>query len=406
MRYNLRLLSLSTPGELLEELEAINVSPEGIKIMEPKGDFILVKAEGVSPQAANILKQEMLAKGGEVAVSWEHARLEGCSGPVIIMGTRAQYERLLAVLPLQPFDLPALAGELQALLAARNTPPAPLTVKGKRFAWGERTYFMGIINLTPASFSGDGLLKAGKPVESALRQAGRFLGEGAGILDLGGESTRPQATPVSAEEEKRRLLPVVEALAKQSPLPISVDTYKAPVAQAALEAGADIINDVWGLQYDPEMAAVAARFNAPVIVMHNKTAPGYQDLMGEIAGFLRKSIALAEAAGLPWEKVIIDPGIGFGKTREDNLEVIARLDELKSLGVPILLGTSRKSVIGLTLDLPVTERLEGTAATVAVGISKGADIIRVHDVKEMVRVARMTDAIIRATRARTDVRRS
>ena len=395
MGFNLRLLSVTTPGELVGELEAINVSPEGVKIMEPKADFILVKVEGLSPQAANILKQEMLAKGGEVAVSWEHARLEGGSGPAIIMGTRAQYERLLAVLPRQPFDLPALAEELRVLFAARNTPPAPLTIKGKRFVWGERTYIMGIINLTPDSFSGDGLLRAGKTVESALRQAERFLEEGADILDLGGESTRPRATAVSAEEEKRRLFPVVEALAKHSPLPISVDTYKAPVAQAALEAGADLINDVWGLQFDPEMAAVVARFQAPVIVMHNKTAPGYQDLMGEIAGFLRQSINLATAAGLPREKVIIDPGIGFGKTSEDNLQVIARLEELKSLGAPILLGTSRKSVIGLTLGLPVTERLEGTAATVAVGISKGADLIRVHDVKEMARVARMTDALIR-----------
>ncbi|NLZ44608.1 MAG: dihydropteroate synthase [Clostridia bacterium] len=395
MGFNLRLLSVSTPGELADELAAINVSPEGIRIMEPKGDFILVKVEGLSPQAANILKQEMLAKGGEVAVSWEHARLEGGHKPAIIMGTRAQYERLLAILPLQPFDLPALAEELRALLDVRITLPAPLTIKGKRFDWGERTYIMGIINLTPDSFSGDGLLKAENPVESALRQAEKFLDEGADILDLGGESTRPQAAPVPVEEEKRRILPVVEALAKHSPLPLSVDTYKASVAQAALEAGADIINDVWGLQFDPEMAAVVARFQAPVIVMHNKTAPGYQDLMGEIAGFLRQSINLAEAAGLPRRKVIIDPGVGFGKTREDNLKVIARLGELKSLGAPILLGTSRKSVIGLTLGLPVTERLEGTAATVAVGISRGADLIRVHDVKEMVRVARMTDALVR-----------
>ena len=395
MGFNLRLLSAATPGELAHELAAINVSPEGIKIMAPKGDFLLVKAEGLSPQAANILKQEMLAKGGEVAVSWEHARLEGGCRPAIIMGTRAQYERLLAILPRQPFGLPALAEELKVLLAACSNPPAPLTIKGKRFVWGERTYIMGIINLTPDSFSGDGLLKGEDPVESALRQADKFLEEGADILDLGAESTRPQATPIPAEEEKRRLLPVVEALAKHSPLPVSVDTYKASVARAALEAGADLINDVWGLQFDPEMAAVAARFQAPVIVMHNKTAPGYQDLMGEIAGFLRQSIDLAEAAGLPREKVIIDPGIGFGKTREDNLQVIARLGELKSLGAPILLGTSRKSVIGLTLGLPVTERLEGTAATVAVGISKGADLTRVHDVKEMVRVARMTDALVR-----------
>lgn len=395
MNLNLRLLSGLTPGELVDELKAINVSPEGVKIMEGKGDFILVKVEGLSPQAANILKQEMLAKGGEVAVSREHARLEGGCGPAIIMGTRVQYERLLAVLPQQPFGLPALAEELTALFAARNSSPAPLTIKGKQFIWGKRTYIMGIINLTPDSFSGDGLQVTGKPVESALRQAERFLEEGADILDLGGESTRPQATPVSEEEEKKRILPVIETLAKNSPLPLSVDTYKAPVAQAALEAGADLVNDIWGLQHDSELAAVVARFQAPVIVMHNKTTPGYRDLMGEIAGFFRKSIARVVAAGLPREKVIVDPGVGFGKTREDNLQIVAALGELKAFGLPVLLGTSRKSVIGLTLDLPVTERLEGTAATVAVGISKGADLIRVHDVKEMLRVARMTDAIIR-----------
>lgn len=287
-------------------------------------------------------------------------------------------------------------GATTEMIELTPPPPPPLTVKGRRFEWGKRTFIMGIINITPDSFSGDGILIKEKPVDSALRQAEKFLEEGADILDIGGESTRPGASPVDEEEEKRRVLPVIEEVAKRSPLPVSVDTYKASVAKAALEAGADIINDIWGLQYDPEMAEVAAGSGAPVIVMHNKESPGYRSLLDEVAGFLRRSIRIAESYGIEKGKIIIDPGIGFGKkTREENLELIDRLAELKALGVPVLLGTSRKSVIGLTLGLPVTERLEGTAATVAVGIARGADIIRVHDVKEMTRVARMTDAIIR-----------
>ncbi len=409
MSFNPRVLSGLNQDELAEEFKKINVSPEGIEIMKEKGEFLLVKVDGLSPQAANILKQEMLAKGGEVAVGWEHARLQGEPGPAIIMGTRAQYRRLLAILPRQPFSLPDLAQELAAVLEAYNRPPASLTVKGREFLWGRRTYIMGIINLTPDSFSQDGLHKEADPVDAALRQAERFMEEGADILDIGGESTRPGTAgnyfstgpapsggeAVSAEEEIKRICPVIKRLAKLSPLPLSVDTYKAAVARAALEAGADMINDIWGLQRDPEMAAVVARFQAPVIVVHNKRGAVYGDLMGEITEFLRQSIRLAEAAGLPREKIIVDPGIGFGKTYENNLEILARFEELRALGRPVLLGTSRKSVIGLTLDLPVTDRLEGTAATVAVGITKGADIIRVHDVKEMARVARMTDAIIR-----------
>jgi len=409
MSFNPRLLSGLNPGELMEEFKKIDVSPEGMAIMKEKGQFVLVKVDRLSPQAANILKQEMLAKGGEVALGKEHARFQGGRGQAIIMGTRAQYRRLLAVLPRQPFGLPALAKELAAVLEAYNSPPVSLTVKGRDFVWGKRTYIMGIINLTPDSFSGDGLKKGDNPVSAALKQAERFLAEGADILDIGGESTRPGTAgnafktgpapsgveAVSEEEEMKRILPVIEELVKISPLPLSVDTYKATVARAALEAGADMVNDIWGLQRDPEMAAVVARFQAPVIVMHNKTVPGYKDLLGEVAGFLRQSITRAETAGLPREKIIIDPGIGFGKTLEDNLEILARFEEFKSLGRPVLLGTSRKSVIGLTLNLPVMDRKEGTAATVAVGITKGADLIRVHDVKEMAMVAGMTDAVIR-----------
>jgi dihydropteroate synthase len=352
----------------------------------------------LSPPAACILKQEMLAKGGEVALGKEMVYLnQGDTGEAIIIGTRTQYERLLTLLPRQPFGLAALAAELADLLDQIRRPLAPLTIKNKVFSWGTRTYLMGIINITPDSFSGDGLWSKDRLLDRVRRQAEAFLQDGADLLDIGGESTRPGFTPVSAEEEIERVIPIIEGLAKASPLPLSVDTSKPAVAKAALEAGADLINDIWGLQKDPEMVKVVAAAQVPVIVMHNQAAPGYTDLMADVAAYLRKGIALAEAHGLPREKVIIDPGIGFGKTYTDNLQLINRLDEFKALGAPILLATSRKSVVGLTLNLPVEERLEGTAATIALGIARGADLIRVHDVKAMARVARMTDALVRST---------
>ena len=393
--FSLRLLTASNPEEIRKEFARIGVSPEGTELMLGKGEFIVVKVGNISAQAANILKQEMLAKGGEVALGKQMAYLGAEKGEAIIMGTRTQYQRLLDMLPRQPFGLSALAQDLNRLLRDLDQRPSPLTIKNRCFEWGKRTYIMGIINLTPDSFSGAGLFGQEHLITKVLRQAETFFAAGADLLDIGAESTRPGATPVSEEEEKERLLPVLEILAKETPLPISVDTYKPGVAKAALAAGADVINDIWGLQRDPEMAKVVAAAQAPVIVMHNKSTPGYTDLMAEVSSFLRASMDLAIAHGLPREKIIIDPGIGFGKLPEDNLTIINRLDELKSLGAPILLGVSRKSVIGHVLNLPVDQRLEGTSATVAIGICRGADLIRVHDVKEMVRVARMTDALVR-----------
>ncbi|HHT04783.1 MAG TPA: dihydropteroate synthase [Hydrogenispora sp.] len=396
MAFSLRLLSANQPDVVWKEMNRIGVSPEGLDLMIGKGEFLIVKVANISAPAANILKQEMLAKGGEVALGKEMAYLRSEEGEAIIMGTRTQYRRLLELLPRQPFGLAALAQDLNRLLETLEEGPPPLTIKNQRFEWGKRTYIMGIINITPDSFSGDGLLAQDRMLNKVLQQAEAFLEAGADFLDIGGQSTRPGYTQVSTEEEKRRVLPVLETLAKKFPLPLSVDTYKPAVAKAALAAGADLINDIWGLQNDPAMVQIAAAAQAPVIVMHNKTTPEYTDLMGEVASFLQNSIDLAVAHGLPREKIIIDPGIGFGKTPEQNLTVLNRLDELKALGAPILLGTSRKSVIGHVLDLPVEQRVEGTAATVAVGITRGAHIIRVHDVKAMVRVARMTDAIIRS----------
>jgi dihydropteroate synthase len=267
-----------------------------------------------------------------------------------------------------------------------------LTVRGKRFSWGERTYVMAIINATPDSFSGDGT--GGDPGLAAVL-ARQFESEGADIIDLGGESTRPGAAPVSAAEEARRVLPAVEVARRVTDLPISIDTAHASVAEQALEAGADIVNDINGLRGDPAMAGVVASAGAPAILMHNQRGRPFHDVAGDIICGFRESLRLACQAGIDESRLILDPGFGFGWTPGQNLEMLRRLPELWDLGLPLVLGTSRKSTIGEVLGTPVHDRLEGTAATVALAIAGGADIIRVHDVKAMARVARMADAVVR-----------
>jgi len=263
------------------------------------------------------------------------------------------------------------------------------------FRWGERTYIMGIVNVDPDSFSGDGLRDA----ESAVAQGKRFAAEGADIIDVGGESTRPGYQPVSAEEELRRVIPVIERLASELPVPVSIDTYKSEVGRKAVVAGARMINDVWELKRDAKLALVAAEAGVPLVISQNQRDSRFHDFFLELIASLKRSIQIALDAGVDWNNIIIDPGVGFGKTVEQNVEIVRRLAELKVLGRPILLGTSRKSFIGHVLDLPVDQRLEGTAATVAIGIANGADIVRVHDVAQMVRVARMSDAIVRGKHA-------
>jgi dihydropteroate synthase len=287
-----------------------------------------------------------------------------------------------------------------------------MSEKSQPLAWGTRTFMMGILNITPDSFSGDGLMREEDLRQAAVTQAALFLREGADILDIGGESTRPGARPVSAEEEASRVLPVIEAVVNAFPeVRISIDTYKPAVARQALAAGAAWINDIWGLRADPELGEVAVAFNAPVILMHNRLKPGsaelearlggryvgtqYDDLIEDIRNDLMASVALAHKMDIPDQQIILDPGIGFGKTVPQNLELVDRLDEIKALGYPLLVGPSRKSFIGYTLDLPPDQRVEGTAAAVALCIDRGADIVRVHDVGVMARVARMTDAVVR-----------
>ncbi len=284
--------------------------------------------------------------------------------------------------------------------------PSPVRCRSLTLAWGSRTYIMGILNVTPDSFSGDGVLST----EAAVARGLQLIAAGADILDVGGESTRPGHAPISVEDELHRVVPVIRAIREKSEVPISIDTSHAPVAGAALLAGADIVNDVLGFQGpDRDLAGVAATHGAVVVAMHNRPAQAttssqiggffedvpYEALLKEIAASLRESVEVLRAAGVPEEHIILDPGIGFGKTPEQNLELIARLGELRALGRPLLVGPSRKSFIGITLNLPPDDRVEGTAAAVALAIERGADVVRVHDLPAMARVAQMADAVVR-----------
>ncbi len=262
----------------------------------------------------------------------------------------------------------------------------------QEFVLGERTYIMGILNVTPDSFSDGGMFNN---IESAIKQAMRMIEDGADIIDIGGESTRPGHEIISEEEEIRRTVPVIEALVKATNIPISIDTSKASVAEAAVKAGASLVNDVWGLKKDPYIAKVIAKYEVPCCIMHNRENRDYVNFLEDMISDLKESLFIAKSAGIKEENIILDPGIGFAKTVDQNLEAMNRLEALKVLGYPLLLGTSRKSMIGLTLNLPVTERVEGTLATTVIGIMKGYDFIRVHDIKENKRVAMMTDAIVR-----------
>jgi len=285
---------------------------------------------------------------------------------------------------------------METPLAHKRFHPDTTQCGNREFRWGERTYIMGIINMSLDSFSGDGF---GGNIDKALKQAKRFIAEGADVIDIGGESTRPGSQPILPDDEISRVIPIIERLSAEINVPISIDTGKSAVAIRALRAGANMINDIWGLKQDNQLVEVAAEAGVPLVITSNqRNQLCRQDIINEVTTDLKRSINIAEKAGVFKRNIIIDPGIGFGKTLEQNLEIIRRLTELKPLNRPILLGTSRKSMIGLVLDLPTDKRLEGTAATVAIGIANGADIIRVHDVRQMVLVCRMSDAIIRRSK--------
>ncbi|MCI8335822.1 MAG: dihydropteroate synthase [Peptococcaceae bacterium] len=401
MTYRVRALSLSGGPSLRKEMAALGVSHQAIPHMADKGQFFLLRAEGLSPVAANILKQDMLSRGGEAAVHAGVIVHQVEKSGVLLMGTLPQYTALIEKLKQQQFGLPRLAEEIQTVLKNQvMLREWQVPYSGGCLELGKRTLVMGIVNVTPDSFSDGGDFF---DVERAIQHGLELAAAGADILDIGGESTRPGAALVTAEEELARVLPVIQGLRGKTTVPISIDTYKPEVARAALLAGAHILNDVWGMQWEGdsqhEMAAVASEFAAPIVVMHNQTGTDYQDIMGDMIDFFQRSIDIGLNQGMKREQIILDPGIGFGKTPEQNLEVLARMKELTALGCPLLLGVSRKSMISYCLTgdntAPIQERIFGTAAAVTLGIQNGADIIRVHDVTEMLQAVKVTDKIVR-----------
>ncbi|MDY0383538.1 dihydropteroate synthase [Trichlorobacter sp.] len=397
----IRPLILRSTAEARRELERIGVDPAGIARMLPKLEPLPILVPGLRPAAANILKQELLSLGGDAAVARGTVACSIDRTDVLLIGTRKQLSGLCAKLAQQPFGLAALAEQVRQLLATLAT-PRPTWRLARRELPLQRPLIMGILNVTPDSFSDGGRFST---VETAVAHALQMVEQGADIIDIGAESTRPGAPLVAPDEELRRLLPVLEALAGRIAVPISIDTWKAPVAEAALKAGAEIINDISGLTFDPALAQVAANHRAGLVLMHTRGTPatmqqdtGYQDLLGEIADFLQASLQAALTAGCSPEQLVLDPGIGFGKDTTGNLEILRRLPELASLGCPLLVGSSRKRFIGTVLEREKPEdRLFGTAATVALAVAHGARILRVHDVQAMRDVVDMTHSIISPT---------
>ena len=396
MAFNTRIIEINNLKQAEIELSKIKCDKAGISIMSKKAILKIIKIQKVSAKTANLLKQTFLAKGGEVAVARGTADLSVPYTDVLICATLKQYQLALAQLKIQPWGLPKIAQEIESVLYTSEHFPK------REYYWDKlalsimprRTLIMGILNFTPDSFSDGGRYNT---IDAALRHAEEMIENGADIIDIGAESTRPYGggQEISAEEELNRLAPLLEKLVSISTVPISVDTYKASVASEALNLGVHMINDVWGLQRDAGMANVLAQYDVPVIIMHNQEGTHYEgDIMSHMCDFLQTSINIGLEAGIDFERFIVDPGIGFGKTQDQNLMVMSRLEELRSLGCPILLGTSRKRFIGEILNVPVEDRVEGTGATVSVGITKGCNIMRVHDVKAMARVAKMTDKMM------------
>ena len=383
-----------SPDLIEKEVETFGLSIETAELFKKTTLCRFIKVRGFPESAMlRLVKEAAIYKVHVLYRQTISSQIGGSD--VIISGTEEDFLKLCAKLNDIKGAL-ALAGQaiLLAIRKFNKKKPDALILGDKILPFGKRTLIMGILNVTPDSFSDGGHFHQ---IEGALAQAYKMAEEGADIIDIGGESTRPGHEMIPAKEELERVMPVVTALKKDQSfkLPLSIDTYKAVVAEKALGAGVEMLNDVWGLKADGALGQVAARFEATICLMHNRNNTIYEDLIPDIVAELEESIELAHQAGIKDNKIIIDPGIGFGKDLQQNLDVMLRLREFCNLGYPLLLGTSRKSMIGKTLDLPVEERLEGTAATVAYGISAGADIIRVHDVLAMKRTAIMTDALFR-----------
>lgn len=396
----IRIKSVSHAAQVLI---ALGVQDDGVGIMAPKAVHHALRIQDIDVRAGNILKQVALSKGAECATPREIiTRTEG-TADVILLATRAQLDAICANLARQPFGLRTVREDILGLLAREDEPPTMWQITaGRRLDVGARTQVMGVVNVTPDSFSNPGEhFDAKTAIEAALAMEA----DGADIIDIGGESTRPGAEPVSIEDELARVMPVIEGLVGKLKIPISIDTRRAEVARRAVEAGAAIVNDVTAFG-DEKMIELAAGTEVGCVLMHMlgepqtmQDSPAYEDVMGEISAFLGERAARLVEAGVARERIVVDPGIGFGKTLEHNLEIFDRLGELAALGYPILIGPSRKRFIGSVLGTEVDERLEGTTTAVSYAIVQGARIVRVHDVKEMVRVVLMTDALVRGTAA-------
>ncbi len=399
MKNPIRLLHVQSESEAADHLKAIGVEPYGIASMAPKMRHLNVLVEGLTPKVANIIKQEMLSQGGDAAVSRGCVDCSVRRTDVLLMGTVKQILRFAEKLRLQPFGLKDVAADLRELLERDGRRRFVLETPRRTIRIAGRTLVMGVINMTPDSFSDGGAIAG---AEAGLRQAVRLIGEGADILDVGGESSRPGANPVPVNEELRRVIPLIRRITRETDVPVSVDTVKSEVARRAVDAGAEIVNDITALRGDRKMARVTAEARVPVILMHMRGTPRtmqkgdltYRSLLGEILRFLSNRIEQASAAGVSRDRIVVDPGIGFGKSVEDNLRLLRHLGEFRALGRPVCVGVSRKHFTGkITGVAKPQERLEGTAAAVTAAILNGADIVRVHDVGVMKRVAAMADAL-------------
>jgi dihydropteroate synthase len=396
-----RVLLISSTSDAEREMRRIGVSEGGVRAMAGKAETVVVKISSADVPTAHIIKQQMLSVGGDAAVARDVLTHGVDRTDVLVLGTHIQLSELAEKLSYQPFDLPSLGEKISALLdTLAPRPHLRLRARHHTLNLSERVHIMGVLNVTSDSFSDGGLYL--RPT-AALDHARVMIEEGADIIDIGGQSTRPGSKPIPESEELERVVPVIERLHEEWKGPISVDTYRARVAEEALKAGAAIVNDITAFTGEPATAEVTARFDAACVLMHMQgtpstmqRSPAYEDLMGEIALFLQKAAERAVSVGIGEDQIVLDPGLGFGKTTEHNLSILRHLPELAVLGRPILVGASRKAFIGKVLDLPVEDRLEGTLATAAYAIVQGARVLRVHEVRPIRRTARMVEACLSA----------
>ncbi len=394
--FNAHVLALASEEDAARALEQVGVEPKGGPILARKGLFRAVKLQGVGYREATIAKQEMLGAGGDAATPKGLVDFSRDEVDVILLGTLLHFRRFVAKMRRQAFQCPAIAAEVEAVLEHDRRRTFILPMRRGPLPM-ERPLVMGVLNVTPDSFSDGGAHLA---PDAAIQRGLEMVAEGADLLDVGAESTRPGSDPVPPQEEWRRLEPVLKVLVDRAGVPLSVDTYKPETAAKALDVGVDMVNDVTALR-DDRMVQTVAKQDVPAILMHMQGEPKtmqrnpqYEEVVADILRFLRERMAHAVEGGVDEEKLLVDPGIGFGKTLDHNLEILRRLEEFRSLGRPILVGPSRKSFIGAVLDTDVEQRLEGSLAAAVLAASRGAHVVRVHDVRETVRALRLADAVL------------